>query len=55
MLFNKSQSEPEDIDPNITLMPRSVVSLLDMRQVTGRADTLLSASDSLYNQAESIA
>lgn len=38
-LFNKSQGEPEDTELIIKLMPRSVLSLLDMKQVTGRADT----------------
>lgn len=60
-LLNKSQGEPGDTDPDITLMPRSVVSVLDMKQVTGRADTLLSASNRcsccivVVDQAESIA
>lgn len=41
----QSQNELGDTDPVILLMPRSVVSLLDMRQVTGQADPLLHGSD----------
>lgn len=33
MLLDKSQHEPGDMDPTVA---RSLVSLLDMRQVTGR-------------------
>ena len=45
MLLDKSQAEPGDTDLIIIFMPGSSMSLLDMRQVTGRADSLLPASD----------
>lgn len=39
LLLDKSQAEPGDTDLVIILMPRSSMSLLDMRQVTGRTLT----------------
>lgn len=44
MLLNKLQGEPGDTDPIIIFMPRAVLYLLDMKQVTERAGTVLPAS-----------
>lgn len=44
LLLDKSQAELGDTDLIIIFMPRSSMSLLDMKQVTGRADSVLPAN-----------
>lgn len=62
MLLEKSQAELGDTGLIVIVVPRSSMSLLDMRQVTGSADSLLPASDrcscckgTAFSRAESVA